>query len=187
PDLLADYADALAMTQGGKLAGEPERLVQQALQAEPAHVKALALAGSAALERGDARAAVEIWTCARQAAPADSPFVAGLDASLAEARAQAGMPAVPTAAPGASAAADAAAVSLSVGGSSGQSRRRQRAATGCERRSAARSRCSCARSSSPVSDPRSTPATCARCTPTTAGRCRRMPTHSRSSGWHLAP
>src|SRR5207253_10630405 len=29
PDLIADYADALAMAQGGKLAGQPARLVER--------------------------------------------------------------------------------------------------------------------------------------------------------------
>ena len=49
-NLLADYADALAATQNGKLAGEPAQLIQRALARDPRHVKALALAGSAAFE-----------------------------------------------------------------------------------------------------------------------------------------
>jgi cytochrome c-type biogenesis protein CcmH len=90
--LLADYADVLAMTQGGKLAGEPEKLVLQALALEPDHLKALALAGSAAMERGDFKTAVRHWTRAKTVAPEGSPFVSGLDPSIAEARAAAGMP-----------------------------------------------------------------------------------------------
>lgn len=90
--LLADYADVLAMTQGSKLAGEPEKLVLQALALEPDHLKALALAGSAAMERGDFRTAVKHWTRAKTVAPAGSPFASGLDPSIAEARAAAGMP-----------------------------------------------------------------------------------------------
>lgn len=90
--LLADYADVMAMAQGRSLVGEPEKLVQQALALEPGHLKALALAGSAAFERGDARAAVDHWTKARSLAPPDSPFATGLDGSIAEARQAAGMP-----------------------------------------------------------------------------------------------
>ena len=90
--LLSDYADVLAMTQGQRLAGEPEKLVLQALALEPDHLKALALAGSAAMERGDFKAAIEHWTHARRAAPPDSPFASGLDGSIAEARAAAGLP-----------------------------------------------------------------------------------------------
>ena len=90
--LLSDYADVLAMTQGQRLAGEPEKLIQQALALEPDHLKALALAGSAAMERGDFKAAIEHWTHARRVAPPDSPFASGLDGSIAEARAAAGLP-----------------------------------------------------------------------------------------------
>lgn len=89
PSLLADYADALAMTQDRGLLGEPERLVQRALQADPDHVKALALAGTAALQRGDAAAAVRHWERAKSVAPPDSPFAGALDEGLREARAAA--------------------------------------------------------------------------------------------------
>jgi len=95
PHLLADYADALAMTQGRTLAGEPERLVLKALQIDPDHLKALALAGSAAMERGDPKAAVAYWSRIKQVAPPDSPFATGLDESLREARAAAGLPPEP--------------------------------------------------------------------------------------------
>jgi cytochrome c-type biogenesis protein CcmH len=90
--LLADYADVLAMTQGQRLAGEPEKLVLQALALEPDHLKALALAGSAAMERQDYKTALEHWTRARRVAPPDSPFATGLDPGIAEARAAAGLP-----------------------------------------------------------------------------------------------
>lgn len=89
--LLADYADVLAMTQGRRLAGEPEKLIQQALALEPDQLKALALAGSAAMERGDYPAALKHWTRARSVAPPGSPFSTGLDPVIAEARAAAGL------------------------------------------------------------------------------------------------
>jgi cytochrome c-type biogenesis protein CcmH len=84
--LLADHADVLAMTQDRSVAGEPTRLIEQALLLDPKNVKALALAGSAAFERKDFAAAIGYWTQARQLAPPESEFVADLDRSLAEAR-----------------------------------------------------------------------------------------------------
>lgn len=59
--LLADYADAKAMAQGGKLEGEPLELVERALKLEPANVKALALAATAAEIRSDYPAAIGYW------------------------------------------------------------------------------------------------------------------------------
>ena len=90
--LLADYADALAMTQGRTLIGQPQALIEQALQADPQNLKALALAGSAAMERRDFTAAIDYWTKARAVAPDGSPFAAGIEQSLADARTAAGLP-----------------------------------------------------------------------------------------------
>jgi cytochrome c-type biogenesis protein CcmH len=59
--LLADYADALAMAQGRKLAGKPAALVARALALDPSHKKALALAATAALEARDLDAALAYW------------------------------------------------------------------------------------------------------------------------------
>ena len=85
--LLADRADVLAMLQGQRADGEPTRLIEQALAIDPNNLKALALAGTAALERKDAAAAVRYWSRARELAPPGSDFVAGLDRSLEVARA----------------------------------------------------------------------------------------------------
>ena len=62
PDVLADYADALAMTQGQKLAGKPAELVARALAIDPNHPKSLALAGTAAMKSGDYRLATTYWS-----------------------------------------------------------------------------------------------------------------------------
>jgi cytochrome c-type biogenesis protein CcmH len=59
--LLADYADALAMAQGRKLAGKPAALAARALAADPKHRKALALAATAALEARDIDGALAYW------------------------------------------------------------------------------------------------------------------------------
>ena len=88
--LLADRADVLAMLQGQSAAGEPTRLVEQALKLEPDNLKALALAGSAAFERKEFATATRYWTRARALAPAGSEFATGLDRSLEMARTSAG-------------------------------------------------------------------------------------------------
>lgn len=106
-DMLADYADALAMAQDKSLQGEPERLVARALQADPRNVKALALSGSAAFERGDYAQAVVQWQKILPLVPADSDIARSTNASMDEARQrarEAGQPLAalaPAAAPGA--------------------------------------------------------------------------------------
>src|SRR5882672_9254421 len=59
--LLADFADALGMAQGQRLAGGPEKLIARALEIDPGNLKALALAGTAAFERKDFKAAAAYW------------------------------------------------------------------------------------------------------------------------------
>ena len=93
-DLLADYADALAMSQGKSFAGKPMELVQLALKIDPTQWKALAMAGSEAFERKDYKAAADFWQRLQDAAPADSPIRERLKASIDEARSLAGMPAI---------------------------------------------------------------------------------------------
>lgn len=82
--LLVDRADVLAMLQDRRLAGEPERLIADALRADPGNLKALALAGNAAFERLDKDAARGYWQRARALAPAGGEFAAELDRDLAE-------------------------------------------------------------------------------------------------------
>lgn len=59
--LLADFADALAMARGQRLEGEPEKLALRALEIDPSNLKALALAGTAAFARKDYAGAVAYW------------------------------------------------------------------------------------------------------------------------------
>jgi cytochrome c-type biogenesis protein CcmH len=90
--LLADYADALAMAQGRTLQGEPEKILLRALTIDPDNVKALLLAGTAALSRNDPRAAIRHWERALGLLPAESDMVQRLQASIAGARSLAGSP-----------------------------------------------------------------------------------------------
>ena len=68
----ADYADALAMAQGRSLAGKPYELARHALQIDPRNPKALALAGTAAMDAGDFPAAAGYWRTLAAQMPPDS-------------------------------------------------------------------------------------------------------------------
>jgi cytochrome c-type biogenesis protein CcmH len=61
PDILADLADMIAMAQGRKLTGESEKYIALALQSDPRHEKALALAASAAEQAGNSDKAQVYW------------------------------------------------------------------------------------------------------------------------------
>jgi cytochrome c-type biogenesis protein CcmH len=93
-NLLADFADALAMTQGRKLDGEPSEWIERALKADPANPKALALAGTAAFNRRDFLTAVRYWEKVVEIGPTDGPYVQQVQGGIVEARQQAGLPAV---------------------------------------------------------------------------------------------
>lgn len=88
--LLADYADALAMTQGRTLEGEPEKLILRALEADPTNLKALALAGTAAYERKDFTKAARYWERMLPLVGPDSEDAQQIRANVEEARALAG-------------------------------------------------------------------------------------------------
>ena len=90
PQLLADFADALAMTRGESLQGEPEKLVLRALEIDPGNLKALALAGTAAFERKDYKAATGHWQRMLPLVPPDSKDARAIQSSIDEARALAG-------------------------------------------------------------------------------------------------
>jgi cytochrome c-type biogenesis protein CcmH len=61
PSVLCEYADALAMQQGGRLAGKPRQLVNRALEINERHPMALEMAGSAAYEEGRYAESVRYW------------------------------------------------------------------------------------------------------------------------------
>ncbi|MDR1350568.1 MAG: c-type cytochrome biogenesis protein CcmI [Zoogloeaceae bacterium] len=60
-DLLADYAETLAMSSETRMQGKPGILAERALQLNPQHAHALFLAGMAALEAGRKQEAVAYW------------------------------------------------------------------------------------------------------------------------------
>ena len=93
--LLADFADVLAMTRGERVAGEPERLVERALEVDPKNLKALALAGTAAYEQQDYAKAAALWSRMLPLVPADSPDAQTIASNVEEARKLAGIAPAP--------------------------------------------------------------------------------------------
>ena len=83
--LLVDFADALAMARGRNLQGEPEKLIQRALEIEPQNLKGLALAGTVAFERKDFKAAANYWRRMLPLVPPDSEDARAIRANVAEA------------------------------------------------------------------------------------------------------
>jgi cytochrome c-type biogenesis protein CcmH len=88
--VLADYADALAMSQGQSLVGKPEELIRRALQADGKNVKALALAGTAQFNEQHYAKAVEYWRRILPLLPAGSEMENPIRASIKEAEQRAG-------------------------------------------------------------------------------------------------
>jgi len=85
PQLLADFADALAMARGQSLQGEPEKLVLRALEIDPKNLKALALAGTAAFERKDFQRAADTWKRMLDVVPAGGEDARAIQANIDEA------------------------------------------------------------------------------------------------------
>lgn len=94
PDVWVEYAEALGLAQGGKLAGKPTEMLQKALAITPGHARALDLAGSAAWERGEFALAVQFWQRLLQQLDAADPRRAELAAAIeaAEKRARFSLP-----------------------------------------------------------------------------------------------
>jgi cytochrome c-type biogenesis protein CcmH len=91
PEILAEYAEALALQRGRNLDGEPMRLLERALKIDPNHPKALTLAGAAAFEAKDYKRAIAYWERLLGQVPADSELAQALQTGLAQAHQLAGV------------------------------------------------------------------------------------------------
>ena len=87
-NLLADYAEALALAQGRSLKGEPEKVIRRALAIDPKHVKALGMAGRAAFDSADYPLALKYWNRLLPLLPAESDYATKLAASIADVQAR---------------------------------------------------------------------------------------------------
>jgi cytochrome c-type biogenesis protein CcmH len=76
-DLLADYADSLAIVQNRTLGPEPMKLIHEALKIDPENMKALALAATEAFIRKDYATAVSLWRKAVPTAAKHDPALVG--------------------------------------------------------------------------------------------------------------
>ncbi|HQU80197.1 MAG TPA: c-type cytochrome biogenesis protein CcmI [Azonexus sp.] len=61
PELLASYAETIAMAAGKGLKGKPAQLIERALKLDPQNAHALFLAGAAAMEAGDNKKGIAYW------------------------------------------------------------------------------------------------------------------------------
>jgi cytochrome c-type biogenesis protein CcmH len=89
-DLLGDYAFALGMANGQRLAGQPLELINKALKLEPENPKALELAGSAAFEAKNYSQAIDYWQKLLKKTPPDSELGQALSQRINEAKSLAG-------------------------------------------------------------------------------------------------
>jgi cytochrome c-type biogenesis protein CcmH len=85
-DLWADYAFAMAMTNGQSLQGKPQELIAKSLKLDPDNPKALELAGSAAFETKDYKQAVVYWQRLLAKTPAGSELTQTITQRIAQAK-----------------------------------------------------------------------------------------------------
>lgn len=83
--VLADYADAYAMTEGGNLQGKSLELINRALKLNPKEEKALNLAGSAAYQAKDFARAAEYWRSLLKLLPPDDSYANEVRAAIEDA------------------------------------------------------------------------------------------------------
>lgn len=87
PQLYADYADALAVTNGGKFDAKTSELVEKALKIDPNHPKSLLLAGTIAFKNADYKKAIGIWEHLQPLiAKEDSALMQDVASNIAEAK-----------------------------------------------------------------------------------------------------
>jgi len=82
--LLADHAEASALAQGERLAGQPVALLKRAFALDSKHPKTLALLATAAIEQDDLSAGIGYWRQLRSVVPEGSPDRARIDEVLTE-------------------------------------------------------------------------------------------------------
>ena len=84
--LLADYADAMAMANGERLDERSIALIRRAVQADPNNQKALWLGGTAEFESGNFSGAVKYWEHLLKLLPPNSEVSQTMAANIEEAR-----------------------------------------------------------------------------------------------------
>jgi cytochrome c-type biogenesis protein CcmH len=97
-NLLSDYADAMAMANGGRFTDQAGKLLTRALELDPDNVKGLWLAGHWKNQSGDYAGALDYWQKAATKLPPGSEDAQVIAEQIGEVQAQLGIkaPAVPT-------------------------------------------------------------------------------------------
>ena len=90
PQVYADWADALGMAQNRSLRGRPRDLAERALAIDPNHPKALALAGTAAMDASEYRASMGYWQRLFETVPPDSQDATQIRAVMEEVKQRSG-------------------------------------------------------------------------------------------------
>ncbi len=91
PNIILQYADALAMAQGRQLSGKPAELIEQALAIKPDHLIGLWMAGMVAEERGELQQAIDYWLRAEVQLDSEPESQQELRAMIRQAEAQLGV------------------------------------------------------------------------------------------------
>lgn len=95
PNVLADYADALAMANERSMQGRPYQLLKKALQIQPFHEKSLWLAGVAAYQAEDLKSTLDYWERLLIVIPSDSKEHQQMLENVNEIRVSLGVPVEP--------------------------------------------------------------------------------------------
>ena len=90
-DLKLERAEAVAASNNGSFQGEPWRVIRDILQAQPQHIGALLLAGTAAYADQQPAEALQYWQRARARMTAEHPDVPALEGAIAEVQKQLGL------------------------------------------------------------------------------------------------
>ena len=86
PGTLVSLADAIAMSRGGDLQGEPEALIAEALEMDPQNITGLWLAGMSAERKQQHRKAIDYWQKLMPLLAADDPSRSTLQGLIAKAQ-----------------------------------------------------------------------------------------------------
>ncbi len=85
PEMLTEYAEVLALGQGGSFAGKPAQAIQRVLSVAPNHPKGLTMAGALAFEKKNYSGAIAHWQKVFKQLKHDSELQKALLAGIAEA------------------------------------------------------------------------------------------------------
>ncbi len=92
PQLLADYADTIAINAKGNFAGKPTQLINKALQLDPDNLLALWLSGTVSYNAKNYQAAVQTWEKLLKLLPSNTDEARSIEASITEARVKGKLP-----------------------------------------------------------------------------------------------